>query len=114
VRRVLPLLLLLVLASGCGSKSNATKSTSTADTTQSYVAAGNQVCIRSDKRIFAIGRLSRAPSGWAKTAAALQQKKIDTAAAAQFAAAKIQDKVHTAARAAGLTFCQQALTNWPA
>ena len=39
---------------------------------------------------------------------------IDTAAAAQFAAAQLQDKVHQFAKMAGLTFCQQSLTNWPA
>jgi hypothetical protein len=44
----------------------------------------------------------------------LVKKDIDTAAAAQFAAAQIQDKVHQAAKTAGLTFCQQPLTNWPA
>ena len=44
----------------------------------------------------------------------LVKNDIDTAAAAQFAAAQIQDRVHTAAKTAGLTFCQQALTNWPA
>jgi hypothetical protein len=44
----------------------------------------------------------------------LVKSDLDTAAAAQFAAGQIQDKVHTAAKAAGLTFCQQHLTNWPA
>jgi hypothetical protein len=39
---------------------------------------------------------------------------VDTAAAAQFAAAKFQDKVHSTAKTVGLTFCQQQLTNWPA
>jgi hypothetical protein len=109
----------------------------------------------SDKRIFALGRLSRDPKGWAKTAAAarkaigemrkvtppparaaafrqmlrfanglalsvqevhdaLVKANLDTAAAAQFAAAQFQDRVHTAAKTAGLTFCQQTLTNWPA
>jgi hypothetical protein len=113
------------------------------------------VCIASDRRIFKIGRLSRDPKGWARTAAAartgvtamqqivppaaraegfrqmlryanalvltiqevhdsLVKSDLDTAAAAQFAAGKIQDKVHTAAKAVGLTFCQQPLTNWPA
>jgi hypothetical protein len=122
---------------------------------KSYVAAGNQVCMASDKRIFALGRLSRDPKGWARTAAAartaitdmrkvtpppaqaaafrqmvrlanalaisvqevhdaLVKSDVDTAAAAQFAAAQIQDRVHKAAKSAGLTFCQQALTNWPA
>ena len=45
---------------------------------------------------------------------ALVKKDYDTASAAQLAAAQIQDRVHTAAQAAGLTFCQQSLTNWPA
>ncbi len=122
---------------------------------QAYVAAGNKVCMDSDKRIFKLGRLSRDPKGWGRTAAAartavaemrqvtpppsraaafrqmlryanalalsvqevhdaLVKSNIDTAAAAQFAAAQIQDRVHTAAKNAGLTFCQQALTNWPA
>jgi hypothetical protein len=35
------------------------------------------------------------------------------ASAAQFAAGRLQDRVHTSAKAAGLTFCQQPLTNWP-
>ena len=40
---------------------------------------------------------------------------IDTAAAAQFAAAQIQDKVHTAAKAAGLDLLPAgAAPNWPA
>lgn len=45
---------------------------------------------------------------------ALVKKDYDTASAAQLAAGQIQDRVHTAAKAAGLTFCQQNLTNWPA
>jgi hypothetical protein len=156
VRR-LPLLVLLALAAtACGgSKETHTASTSTNSSPQSFVSAGNQVCIRSDRRIFKIGRLSRDPKGWARTAAAartavlemrrivppsdrapafrqmlryanalalsiqevhdsLVKSDLDTASAAQFAAAKIQDKVHSAAKALGLTFCQQPLTNWPA
>ena len=127
-----------------------------ADVPQQFVTAANQVWyVRSDKRIFKLGRLTRDPKGWQRTANAartavvemrqiappparaeafrrmlrfgnalalsiqevhdsLVKSDIDTAAAAQFAAAQIQDKVHTAAKAAGLTFCQQALTNWPA
>jgi hypothetical protein len=46
--------------------------------------------------------------------AALVKKNIDVAAAAQLAAGRIQDKVHEQAKAVGLTFCQQPLTNWPA
>jgi hypothetical protein len=45
---------------------------------------------------------------------ALVKNNIELAAAAQIAAARIQDKVHRQAQAAGLTFCQQPLTNWPA
>ena len=45
---------------------------------------------------------------------ALVTKDYDTAAAGQFAAAQLSDKVHQAARGLGLTFCQQTLTNWPA
>jgi hypothetical protein len=45
---------------------------------------------------------------------ALVKKDYDTAAAGQFAAAQLSDKVHQAARGLGLTFCQQSLTNWPA
>jgi hypothetical protein len=156
---VLPLAL---VACGGDSKDASTNgsSTTTASTTgttsgDGYVAAGNQVCIRADKRIFAIGRLSRDPKGWQRTAtvakqaivdmkkveppparaAAFQQmlrygnalalsiqevhhalvsKDYDTAAAAQLAAGQLQDRVHAAAKDAGLTFCQQSLTNWPA
>ena len=120
-----------------------------------FVKAGNQVCIASDRRIFKIGRLSRDPSGWKRTAEsakqavrdmrrvtppatsaagfnqmlrfanalaltiqeihqALLKNDVDTAAAGQLAAGQLQDKVHRAARQVGLTFCQQALTNWPA
>ena len=145
-------------ATACGGSKDASKTTTTTDTSptmQAYIAAGNKVCMDSDKRIFALGRLSRDPKGWARTATAartavaamrkvtpppsraaafrqmvryanalalsvqevhdaLAKSDFDTAAAAQFAAAQIQDRVHTAAKTAGLTFCQQALTNWPA
>jgi hypothetical protein len=156
VRRLSLLVLLAVAATACGGSKNAsTTSTSTASSPTEFVSAGNKVCIAADRRIFKIGRLSRDPKGWARTAvaartavtemqriappppraAAFQQmiryanalvlsiqevhdalvkSDLDTAAAAQFAAGKIQDKVHTAAKAVGLTFCQQPLTNWPA
>ena len=159
VRRLPFLLLLAVAASACGGsakESNTTTGSSTTSTTSSsdYVTAGNQVCIRSDRRIFKIGRLSRDPKGWQRTAAAgrvaiaemqkvkppadraaafrqmmrfanaltlsiqevhdaLVKSNFDVASAAQFAAGRLQDRVHTSAKAAGLTFCQQSLTNWP-
>jgi hypothetical protein len=157
--RPLPVLVLCALAvSACSSSDSSKRTTSTtAKTTsmQAFVTAGNNVCMAADRRIVKLGRLTRSPSGWAKTAAearrairemknvtpppmrakafqqmlryagglalsiqevhdALVKKDIDTAAAAQFAAATFQDRVHQAAKTAGLTFCQQPLTNWPA
>ena len=158
MRRLLVLAVLALSATACGGSKDANTTTATTgsnQTMQAYVAAGNKVCMDSDKRIFALGRLSRDPKGWARTAAAartavaemrqvtpppsraaafrqmlryasalalsvqevhdaLVKSNVDTAAAAQFAAAQIQDRVHAAAKTAGLTFCQQALTNWPA
>lgn len=156
--RRLPLLLVFAIAvTACGGSKEAktTTATNTSATLQAFVTAGNKVCMDSDKRIFKLGRLSRDPKGWGRTAAAartaiaemrrvtppparatafrqmiryanaltlsvqevhdaLLKSDLDTATAAQFAAAQIQDRVHAAAKTAGLTFCQQALTNWPA
>jgi len=146
-----------VLAAACGGSksSSSTTGTETRPTQQQFITAANAVCVRSDRAVYKLGRLSLAPTGWAKTAAAarhavadmkkvtpsagkdaafqqmldegqklaigiqqvhdaLVKSDLDTATAAQFAAAQIQDRVHTAAKTAGLTFCQQALTNWPA
>jgi hypothetical protein len=159
MRRLLILALVPLSVAACGGDSKRSDSTASTTTTaqsqQGYVTAGNQVCIASDKRIFKIGRLTRDPKGWGRTAAsarqglaemkrvrppaardaafkqmlrygnalalsiqevhdALVKKDYDTASAAQLAAGQIQDRVHTAAKAAGLTFCQQSLTNWPA
>jgi hypothetical protein len=162
MRRLLILVLVPLSVAACGGDSKRTgtgpstsSTTTVAESQVGYVGAGNQVCIRSDKRIFKIGRLTRDPKGWGRTAASARQaisemkqirppaaraesfrqmlrygnalalsiqevhdslvkKDYDTAAAAQLAAGQIQDRVHTAAKAAGLTFCQQNLTNWPA
>jgi hypothetical protein len=61
-----------LLAAACGGGS---KHASTTTTTQAkalspaaFVQAGNQVCIRSDRRVYQIGRLTRDPVGWQKTA----------------------------------------------
>lgn len=152
------LLLFALAVSACGGADSAKRSTSTTRapaSAQAFVTAGNNVCMASDKRIVKLGRLTRSPRGWARTAAearrairemqqvkppaarahsfdvmiryarglalsiqevhdSLVKKDIDTAAAAQFAAAKFQDKVHETAKSLGLTFCQQPLTNWPA
>ena len=63
-----------LLAVGCGASSHKATSTAIAPrlTQQQFVSAGNAVCIRSDRRIFRLGRLSLLPEGWAKTAAAAQ------------------------------------------
>jgi hypothetical protein len=164
LRRASALLVLPALVAACGSsKSPSTTSTPATTTvaapsaplTQSqFVSDANQVCIKADGRIYKLGRLTRNPLGWAKTAAAarlgitqmqaitppaakrtafmqmlaygrqfaasiqkvhdnLVAKKYDAAIAAQFAAARLQDHVHAEAKLAGLTFCQQNLTNWP-
>lgn len=152
------LLLLPLLAAACGGggSSASTTTAAAAPTTQkAFVNAANQVCIRADRRVYRLGRLSRDPSGWAKTVAAahvgitemraitpppakaavftkmlddaaqfaqalqnvhdaLVKKTYQKAVTAQFSAARLQDRVHAQARLAGLTFCQQNLTNWPA
>jgi hypothetical protein len=160
MRRLLILALVPLSVAACGGNDSKqtggeTPATTSTEAQSGYVNAGNQVCIASDKRIFKIGRLSRDPTGWARTATSARQalaemkkvrppaaradafqqmlrygnalalsiqevhdslvkKDYDTASAAQLAAGQIQDRVHKAARAAGLTFCQQSLTNWPA
>jgi len=148
---------LLAAACGGGSKHGASTTTTEAKALSpaAFVQAANQVCIRSDRRVYQLGRLSRDPAGWQKTAAAgrvgiaemksltppadmqagfhllltyaqqlvdaiqsvhdnLAKKHYDAAISAQFRAARLQDKTHTAAKQLGLTFCQQNLTNWPA
>jgi hypothetical protein len=72
VRRALPLLLIPMLAAACGG-SKAAGTTTTAEkrpTQKQFVAAANAVCVRSDRAIYKLGRLSLAPAGWARTAAA--------------------------------------------
>lgn len=70
--RALPLLVAVALiAAGCGSSSHKAATTTTpALTQQQFVSAANAVCIKSDRRVFRLGRLSLAPQGWADTAAA--------------------------------------------
>lgn len=155
-RPVVLLLAVPLAAAACGgsSKKPAAVTTAAHQTQAAFVQQGNQVCIRSDRRVFRIGRLTTNPKGWAQTAAAghvglkemqavrpsarsaaaframmayaeqlvaaiqsvhdnLVEKNRDAAISAQFRAARLQDKVHAQAKAAGLTFCQQPLTNWP-
>jgi hypothetical protein len=74
-RALLVVLALPLLAAGCGSSSPKANTTTSAPTLtqQQFVSAGNAVCIRSDRRIFRLGRLSLVPQGWEKTAAAARQ-----------------------------------------
>ena len=68
-RTVLLAVLVPVLAAGCGSSSP--KKADPAPLTQKqFVSAANAVCIKSDRRVFRLGRLSLVPGGWAATAAA--------------------------------------------
>jgi hypothetical protein len=155
-RAILLALAVPVLATGCGGSSHKTTTTAAPPLTQKqFVTAGNGVCIKSDRRIFQLGRLTLLPEGWAKTAAAariglaqmaalhppavdepgfrrmlalgrklaagiqrvhdsLAKKNYKAAQAEQLAATNADTAIHRQAKALGLTFCQQLLTNWPA
>lgn len=79
MRRALPLLLVPVLAAACGgSKSSGTTTTAKPQATQQqFVSAANAVCVRSDRAIFRLGRLSLDPAGWGQTAAAARRAVAD-------------------------------------
>lgn len=81
MRRATLLLLLPVLAAACGGGSKPTAPTTTAakprPTEQQFVAAANAVCMRSDRAIYKVGRLSLDPAGWARTAAAARRAVAD-------------------------------------
>jgi hypothetical protein len=78
VRRALLFLAFPVLVAACGG-SKSTDSTPVANrpTQKQFVAAANAVCVRSDRAIYEIGRLTVAPAGWAKTAAAARRAVAD-------------------------------------
>jgi len=68
-----------MLAAACGG-STSTGTTTTAEkrpTQTQFVAAANAVCVRSDRAIYKLGRLTLAPAGWAKTAAAARRALAD-------------------------------------
>jgi hypothetical protein len=77
VRPVLLLLLVPVLAAACGGSESATQTTTTTAkpqaTQQRFVSDANAVCVRSDRAIYKVGRLSLDPAGWAQTAAAARR-----------------------------------------
>jgi hypothetical protein len=75
------LLLLLapaLLAACGGTKAAVTTTTEKPRPTQKqFVSQANAVCIRSDRAVFRLGRLSLDPAGWAKTAAAARRGIAD-------------------------------------
>ena len=68
MRLVTVLLVLPVVLAACGGSKKA--AAPPRPTQQQFVAAGNAVCVRSDRAVYKLGRLSLDPAGWAKTAAA--------------------------------------------
>jgi len=80
MRRALVLLLAPALLAACGGTKAAETTTTAAKprpTQKQFVSAGNAVCIRSDRRVFRLGRLSFDPAGWAKTAAVARRGVAD-------------------------------------
>jgi hypothetical protein len=73
-RALLLALLLPLVAAACGSSHKADTTTSAPLLNQQqFVSAANAVCIKSDRRVFRLGRLSILPQAWAQTAAAARQ-----------------------------------------
>ena len=74
MRRLLRLLLLggviPVVVAACGGGGNSSAEDAPRLTQKQFVSQANQVCIKSDRRIFDIGQLTTDPNGWQKTAAA--------------------------------------------
>jgi hypothetical protein len=161
-RGVLPAVVVAGLAASfavaCGSPKPAAQTVSKQKprlTQKRFVAAADQVCVRSDRRIYRLGSLSTAPAGWAKTMAAadsalgqmaalrppaaeasgfahllrlgrrlrdsvwqvhhaLVGKDLKAARRWQRTATAVGRQIRAQAKALGLTFCEQPLTNWPA
>lgn len=58
-----------LLATACGGSGSTTTSEPPRLTQKQFVTAANNVCLRSDRRVYRIGRLTTDPAGWAQTAA---------------------------------------------
>ena len=63
------------MLAACGGSSK--PAAPTRPTQQQFVSAANAVCVRSDRAVYRLGRLSFDPSGWAKTAAAARSAIAD-------------------------------------
>jgi len=79
VRRALIFLAIPLVVAACGGSKSTDSTTATAKlpTQKQFVAAANAVCVRSDRAIYMLGRLTIAPAGWAKTAAAARRAVAD-------------------------------------
>jgi hypothetical protein len=79
VRRAPLLLLVPVLAAACGGSKSTTGTTAAKPrpTQQQFVSAANAVCVRSDRAVYKLGRLSLDPAGWGETAAAARRAVAD-------------------------------------
>lgn len=70
--RVALVLALPFVAAACGGGGDAASPPKSAPprlTQKQFVSAANAVCMRSDRRVYRLGRLSLDPKGWARTAA---------------------------------------------
>jgi hypothetical protein len=78
VRRLATLAVLPLALVACGGDSKSSHTTTVVrPTQQQFVSAANAVCVRSDRRIYRLGRLSLDPAGWAQTAAAARTGVAD-------------------------------------
>ncbi len=75
MRRVTLLLVLPVALAACGGSSK--PAAPPRPTQKQFVAAANAVCVRSDRAVYELGRLSLDPTGWGKTAAAARKALAD-------------------------------------
>jgi hypothetical protein len=77
--RVAWFLLTVPVLAACGASSTAKTSVSTRVATvprltqKNFVKEGNLVCLRSDRRVYKLGTLSRNPVGWEKVAQAAHE-----------------------------------------
>jgi hypothetical protein len=78
MRRALLILAFPLVVAACGGSKSADSTAAAKRPTQTqFVAAANAVCVRSDRAIYRLGRLTIAPAGWAKTAAAARRAVAD-------------------------------------
>ena len=74
MRRLTLLLLVPAVLAACGGSKPAAK---VRPTQKQFVSAANAVCVRSDRAVYRLGRLSLDPAGWGATAAAARRAVAD-------------------------------------